>query len=68
MKMFFSILFVFVSLNLANSQQGQSMNMEKKMIHIPKGTYNTFFISKSRKPIQVATFLLDETAVTNAEF
>ena len=38
------------------------------MIGIPKGSYNTFFISKSRKPIPVASFLMDETAVTNAEF
>ena len=68
MKIYFSILIAFVSMNLANSQQAQRLDSEKKMIRIPKGNYNTFFISKSRTPIQVASFLMDETAVTNAEF
>jgi len=68
MRVIFSILFVFISLNSVNSQSGKSILQQKKMILIPKGVYNTFFISKSKKPIQVASFLMDETAVTNAEF
>ena len=67
MQFIFSIFSLFF-LNTINAQSDRSFFNDKKMIVIPKGTYNTFFISKSRKPIQVASFSLDETAVTNAEF
>lgn len=38
------------------------------MVLIPGGKFKTFYISKTDKPIIVAPFLMDETAVTNAEF
>ncbi|MEO5783397.1 MAG: formylglycine-generating enzyme family protein [Ginsengibacter sp.] len=68
MKLFFSILYIFFFLNAAEAQPVRSSSGDKRMIAVPKGLYNTFFISKSRKPIQIASFLIDETAVTNAEF
>ncbi len=38
------------------------------MITVPRGNYKPFFVTKSDKPIPVAAFKMDETAVTNAEF
>jgi formylglycine-generating enzyme required for sulfatase activity len=38
------------------------------MITVPAGNYKPFFITKSDKPIHVASFKMDETAVTNLEF
>ena len=67
MHFIFSIFSLFFRTNI-NAQSDRSSFNQKKMIVIPKGTYNTFFISKSRKPIQVASFLMDETAVTNSEY
>lgn len=67
MQLIFSI-FSFFFLNSVNAQADRSPVNDKKMIVVPKGIYNTFFISKSRKPIQVASFSLDETAVTNEEY
>lgn len=55
-------------MHTAQAQTAKLYAGDKKMIAVPKGLYNTFFISKSRKPIQVASFLMAETAVTNAEF
>src|SRR6476646_1303505 len=40
----------------------------KKMVVVPAGSFRTFYVSKTDKPIPVASFLMDETAVTNAEF
>jgi formylglycine-generating enzyme len=41
---------------------------EKKMVTIQKGNYKPFFVTKSDKPLTVAAFKMDETAVTNKEF
>ena len=41
---------------------------EKKMVIIPAGIYDPFFIKTSPVPIRVAAFRLDETAVTNLEY
>lgn len=38
------------------------------MVLIPGGNFKTFYVSKTDKPIIVAPFLMDETAVTNTEF
>lgn len=38
------------------------------MLTIPAGTYTPFFRLPGSKPIQLHKFLLDETAVTNADF
>ncbi len=40
----------------------------KKMVTIPAGIYDPFFIKTSPVPIKVAAFKLDETPVTNLEF
>src|SRR5688572_29901885 len=67
MKLIFFIFSLFF-LNVASAQNNSSSFADKRMIVVPEGIYKTFFISKSRKPIQVSSFLMDETAVTNAEF
>ena len=41
---------------------------EKKMVIVPAGIYDPFFIKTSKVPIRIAAFKLDETAVTNVEF
>lgn len=61
MKGILSLLFVFLSFGFSTSQA-------KKMITIPGGNFKTFYVSKTNKPIIVASFLLDETAVTNLEY
>lgn len=61
----FLMLFI---LNTSIGQTGKSLTGNENMVAVPGGAYKTFFISKSRKPLKVATFLLDKTAVTNAEF
>lgn len=41
---------------------------DKKMVVVAKGKYFPFIVTKSDKPIIVDAFLMDETAVTNAEY
>ena len=41
---------------------------EKKMVTVKAGIYKPFFVTKSDQPIKVASFLMDETAVTNVEY
>ncbi len=38
------------------------------MLVVPKGDYKPFFVTKSDKPLPVAAFRMDETAVTNLEY
>lgn len=38
------------------------------MVVVPGGNYYSFLVTNSNKPIPVAAFMMDETAVTNAEF
>ena len=58
------ILFAFSSL----TAKPQANVPAKKMVLVPGGMFRTFYVSKTDKPIIVAPFLLDETAVTNAEY
>lgn len=48
--------------------QKKAVIPEKKMVTVPKGVYKPFFVTKSDKPLTVAAFRMDETAVTNLEF
>jgi formylglycine-generating enzyme required for sulfatase activity len=52
----------------AGFAQKKAVISKKKMITVPAGNYKPFFITKSDKPIHVAAFKMDETAVTNLEY
>lgn len=41
---------------------------DKKMVVVKGGNYYPFLVTKSNKPLHIASFLMDETAVTNGEF
>lgn len=51
-----------------SNAQGKAIIREKRMAVIPSGSYKPFFITQSYRPLQVASFRMDETAVTNADF
>jgi formylglycine-generating enzyme len=67
MKTFFAIL-LFISGLPCLSQTNIDIAAEKKMVKIEGGNFKTFYVSKTDKPIIVNPFLMDECAVTNAEF
>lgn len=67
MKTIFTILF-FVCCVHGISQTKTNIASEKKMLKINGGKFKTFYVSKTDKPIIVHPFLMDECAVTNAEF
>ena len=48
--------------------QKKAVFSEKKMALVPKGSYKPFLVTKSDKPLPVAAFRMDETAVTNLEY
>lgn len=60
-------LVFLISLHQALAQ-GAIRIAEKKMISVPAGNYVPFFVTPNSKPLKVAAFRLDETAVTNLEF
>lgn len=62
------VLLIAASFFNASFAQKKEVFAEKKMVAIKGGWYQPFFITKSDKPIKVAPFLMDETAVTNLEF
>ena len=64
MNIFFIILFALTSL----TGKPQANIAGKKMVLVPGGKFKTFYVSKTDKPIIVAPFYLDETAVTNTEY
>lgn len=68
MKHLFSIVIIFSSVLFSGNKSLEIISPEKKMVLIPAGKYLPFFITQSNKPIAVDSFLMDETAVTNAEF
>lgn len=67
MKYFFTIL-LFSACYYAGEAQEKLFLPAKKMMTIPGGNYKPFFITKSNRPIRVAAFKMDESAVTNLEF
>lgn len=67
MKYFLTILILTAFIS-DSSAQGNAVLPEKKMLRIPGGNYKPFYVTKDNKPIKVAPFLMDETAVTNLEF
>src|SRR6185312_15701148 len=67
MKIIFAILF-FVSCLCCESQSRINTVAEKKMVKVNGGKFKTFYVSKTDKPLIVEPFLMDEYAVTNAEF
>jgi Uncharacterized conserved protein len=67
MKFVLSIL-LFISIAAVHAQAVNANIPGKKMLQIPAANFKTFYVSKTDKPIIVNAFLLDETAVTNAEF
>lgn len=48
--------------------QGKTAGKEKKMVTVPRSVYNPFFITPGSGPEPVASFKMDETAVTNLDF
>jgi formylglycine-generating enzyme required for sulfatase activity len=67
MKYFLSILIATVFFCAANAQK-KAVLSEKKMVTVSSGNYKPFFVTKNNRPIYVAAFKMDESAVTNAEF
>lgn len=67
MKTIFAILFL-ISYLPCSSQGKAGVATKKKMVKIDGGKFKTFYVSKTDKPIIVNPFLMDECAVTNAEF
>ncbi len=67
MKTTLALLF-FLSFFVCKSQPKINRDREKKMVRIEGGNFKTFYVSKTDKPIVIKPFLLDECAVTNAEF
>ncbi len=67
MKFLLTTMLITVFFGCAYAQQ-KTVISSKKMLVIPAGKYDPFFITKANKPLTVAAFKLDEYAVTNAEF
>ena len=67
MKFLLTTILVTVFFGSAYAQQ-KAVTPFKKMVVIPAGKYNPFFITKANKPIPVVAFKMDEEAVTNIEF
>lgn len=67
MKYFLTIIFA-TAFFCVNYAQKKAVSSEKKMVLVKGGLYKPFFITKSDKPMKVASFMLDETAITNLEF
>ncbi|MCO6498298.1 MAG: formylglycine-generating enzyme family protein [Chitinophagaceae bacterium] len=64
------ILIFILVFSFAYATQGQTAGSvpEKKMLTIKSGEYIPFFRLPGTDPVFIKSFLLDETAVTNAEF
>ena len=67
MKCFLTILILTTFLVAANAQKNVVIS-GMKMASVPAGNYKPFFVTKSDKPLKVAAFKMDQTAVTNLEF
>ena len=67
MKYLLSILMTTVFFFAAKAQK-KTVVADKGMVTVPAGNYKPFFITKNNRPLYVAAFQMDQTAVTNAEF
>lgn len=67
MKKFLITLLAIAFFCDANAQE-KAVAFNGKMLAIPAGSYQPFFITPNAKPLPVARFKLDETPVTNAGF
>lgn len=67
MKFFLSFLMIAVFFCVADAQK-KTATSDKTMGVVPSGNYRPFFVTKNNKPVPVAVFRMDVTAVTNAEF
>ena len=67
MKFILSTWLVYISV-VAFGQTVRHNIQEKNMLQIPAANFKTFYVSKTDKPINIASFLLDEFAVTNIEY
>ena len=68
MKDILTILLLTGCFDVSNEKQKKTVSFEKKLLKIPVGNYKPFFVTKSNKPIKVAAFKMDESAITNSEF
>jgi len=67
MKYFLTIFLVFALFGVTYGQN-KAVALDSKMVSVPTGHYQPFFITQSNKPIPVKAFRMDEHAVTNLEF
>lgn len=59
---------LFLSSLFSFGQPSGSLSGGKKMVIIPATSYTPFFRLPNTPPVEIKSFKLDETAVTNAEF
>lgn len=64
----FIFFILFLGYTGACFAEQEFSSSEKKMVKIPGGYYESFFKKQDSRPVKVAPFLMDETAVTNAEY
>ena len=67
MKYFLTVIMITAFFGVTPAQK-KAVFSEKKMALVPKGSYKPFLVTKSDKPLPVAAFRMDETAVTNLEY
>lgn len=67
MRLILIMLISTAFFGVSNARE-KAVNPEKRMLVVKNGLYKPFFITNNNKPIQVKSFKLAETAVTNAEF
>ena len=67
MKYLLTILVITTFFCAANAQKKVVFSKDE-MVTVPAGKYQPFFITPNNKPIAIPSFIMDETAVTNAEF
>lgn len=65
---YFLALFIIIAFPGVSKAQEKAFVLEKKMIAVRAGNYKPFFVTNDNKPMPVAAFKMDETAVTNVEF
>lgn len=66
MKYFLSLFMTITFFSAIHAQK--KVVSEGKMVTVPAGSYEPFFKTPNNKPVNVPSFKMDETAVTNEEF